>query len=191
MRGIEGSNQPPREPPAALNKEEEEDPTSATLNASEVNLLILVPHSCPLPSYLHFGGMGVLVVILLEIIPWTLIQIQMKILIKMGNYSKSMLWIYSSLVEDLLRITITGNTSKYIYVVQNWSAKCFLTFEKYYLCKKWSKKQMTRDILENGMAGLKLDFEWAKMNGTVKLYRYQIYDINEILQYICSTLLFQ
>ena len=33
------------------------------------------------------------------------------------------------------------------------------------------------------MAGLKLDFEWAKMNGTVKLYRYQIYDINEILQY--------
>ena len=50
---------------------------------------------------------------------------------------------------------------------------------------------MTREILENGMAGLKLDFEWAKMNGTVKLYRYQIYDINEILQYICTTLLFQ
>ena len=91
MRGIEGSNQPPREPPAALNKEEEEDPTSGTLNASEVNLLILVPHSCPLPSYLRFGGMGVLVLIMLEIIPWTLIQIQMKILIKMGNYSKSML----------------------------------------------------------------------------------------------------
>ena len=89
MRGIEGSNQPPREPPAALIKEEEEDPTSATLNASEVNLLILVPPSCPLPSYLHFGGMGV--VILLEIIPWTLIQMKMKILLKMGNYSKSML----------------------------------------------------------------------------------------------------
>ena len=52
---------------------------------------------------------------------------------------------------------------------------------------------MTREILENGMAGLKVDFEWAKMNGTVKLYRgtYQIYGINEILQYICSTLLFQ
>ena len=33
------------------------------------------------------------------------------------------------------------------------------------------KKQMTREILENGMAGLKVDFEWAKMNGTFKLYR--------------------
>ena len=30
---------------------------------------------------------------------------------------------------------------------------------------------MIREILENGMARLKLDFEWAKMNGTVKLYR--------------------
>ena len=30
---------------------------------------------------------------------------------------------------------------------------------------------MIREILENGMARLKLDFELAKMNGTVKLYR--------------------